>query len=210
MTAQTLAPVSAETLLWAILRRFETYALARYEAVAPEVINNDKRAVVAALNARGAKIDSPQLAFETDALIDALASAERRDALINQALLLELVGKAIYANVSLADVSSETRDLCALGVRAAEATAAAATQALREDFKSGEAFFAAMIKTSPEMLKKLTPFAETLDREIGPAFGLNFADLIGEFVSDVDEATSALGVDRKKLIAFLTNIMMET
>lgn len=209
MTAIALAPAKAEALLWAILRRFETHALARYEAVAPELVNDDKRALVAALNARAGAIDSAALDKETSALIDALSSGNRNDTLINQGLLLELVGKAIYANVGSADISEETRDLCALGGRAADAAIAAATRELQAEFPSGEAFFASMIKTSPELLKRLTPFAETLDHEVGSAFGMSFADLIGEFVSDVDDLTGSLGVDRKKLIAFLTNVMME-
>lgn len=210
MTTTVTAPAKAEALLRAILRRFEAHALARYEEVAPELANNDKRALVATLDARGGAIDPGPLDSESTVLIDALANATRRETLINQGLLLELVGKAIYANVRDAGVSDETRDLCALGGRAADAVIATVIEELRGEFPTGDAFFVAFIEASPELLKRLTPFAETLDQEIGPAFGLSFADLIGEFVSEVDDVTNALGVDRKKLIAFLTNVMMET
>lgn len=210
MTATAIAPVEAEGLLWAILRRFEAHALARYEAVAPELANDEKRALVAKLTARSAEIGSMRLARESAVLLDALSSGTRGETLINQGLLLELVGKAIYANVGDAAVSDATRDLCVLGGRAADAVIATTTGALRAEYPTGEAFFAALIDTSPELLKRLTPFAATLDYEIGPAFGLSFADLIGEFVSEVDEVTGAFGVDRKKLIAFLTHVMMET
>lgn len=209
MTTTVKAPAKAETLLWAILRRFEAHALARYEDVAPELASEEKRALVATLNSRGAEIDSDPLDRKSSALIDMLSTGARSETLINQAVLLELVGKAIYASAAEAAVTEETRALCALGGRAADAVIATATRELRDELATGEAFFAAFIKTSPELLKKLMPFAETLDHEIGPAFGLSFADLIGEFVSEVDNVTSALGVDRKKLIAFLTNVMME-
>lgn len=210
MTTAAIAPSRAETLLWAILRRFEATALARYEEVAPELASEEKRALVATLNSRGAEIDSDLLDRQSSALIDILSTGARRETLINRGLLLELVGKAIYASVAEAAVSEETRDLCALGGRAADAVIATATRELRAEFATGEAFFAAFIKASPDLLRRLMPFAETLNHEIGPAFGLSFADLVVEFVGEVDEVTSTLGVDRKKLLAFLTNVMMET
>lgn len=202
-----------DTLLYTILRAFETLALRQYEASAPELVTAPKRELVARLQALApddAPLERAGLDARIGSLLAALSSDERRAVLVNQGFLLELVGQAIYSSVSAAqEISAETRNVCELGLAASAETRAQTMTALRREFADGEAFLNALIALSPGVLKQLDPLSEALDQHFGAAFGLNFGDLIGEFVSEVDDAATALGADRRKLVGFLTHVMME-
>lgn len=202
-----------DTLLFAILRAFESLALRHYETLAPEIVTDEKRDLVARLHALApddAPLAEAGLDARVDGLLAALKGADRREVLINQAFLLELVGSAIYASAGAADGLSEAaRDVFTRGEAASKKTRDLAMASLRETFPSGDAFLDALIAVSPKALKQLDPLSEALDRHFGAAYGLNFGDLIGEFVAEVDDAAGELGADRRKLVGFLTHVLME-
>ena len=209
----TVVVAETEALLGAILRNFEALALRQYEVAAPEAATQEKRDLVARLRALApddALLARSDLDVRVQALVERLTSNDRRAVLVNQGFLLEFVGKAIYASVGVVShISEELREICALGLAASDKSRAAIMEMLRKEFPKGEDFLCALIELSPDVLKQLDPLSEELDRNFGATLGLRFGDLIGDFVSEVDDAAAELGADRRKLVAFLTHIMME-
>ncbi len=203
----------SDALFWRIMRNFEDLALRQYQALAPALANEDKRRLVARLESLApddALLDQSDMKDRVAALTQILAGRNCRAVLLNEGFLFELVGQAIYRHVYGAKhASDETRELCALGLAANQQTRAATMTSLRLQYPQGDDFLAALIEAAPPLLKAFVSFGEGLDKNFGDAFELNFADILGEVVGEIDEAAVALGADRRKLVGFLASVMME-
>lgn len=202
-----------EALLCSILRHFETLALRQYEAVAPELANGKKRALLSALQ-RLAPDDEALDGAELGELVARLAlsvtSRDRRKVLLRQAFLLEIVGQAIYASAGRSgNASDDVRAACALGIAAGEETRKAAFARIADEFEDADTLLASLVEAASGVIMALGPFGGAIDREFGESLGLNFGDLMAESMMTIDAAAARLGVDRSKLAAYLMNVMME-
>jgi uncharacterized protein YfiM (DUF2279 family) len=61
---------------------------------------------------------------------------------------------------------------------------------------------------SHEVLGAMDALAEPVDEVFGQHFGLRFADVMGEFVADLIGACTALGMQRRKVVAHLAGASM--
>jgi len=209
------APEDAdERLLWALMARFERLALDRYTALVPELATADKRAFVARLDAiasegdTGALAASP-LAAPVDALTTRAHSADEVAVLLVQGLVLERLGQAIYRIAEQSARTSEaTRSLATVGLAASQGVTSAAAQRITQRIGSGDALYAVFIDRTHDAVAALDALADPVDRVFGERFGLRFADVMGEFVADLTTACTALGMQRRKVVAHLAGACM--
>lgn len=201
-----------ERLLWALMSRFERLALERYAALVPELATGEKRAFVARLDAiatdAGALEASP-LAAPVDALLAHAQSADEVAVLLVQGLVLERLGQAIYRIAEQSTRASEaTRSLAATGLAASHGVTTAAAQRIAQQIGSGDPLYAVFIDRTHDVVAVLDALADPVDRVFGERFGLRFADLMGEFVADLTTACTALGMQRRKVVAHLAAACM--
>lgn len=203
-----------ERLLWALMARFERLALERYAALVPELATSDKRTFVARLDAivresdAGALAASP-LAAPVDALTARAQSADEVAVLLVQGLVLERLGQAIYRIAEQSTRASEaTRSLAATGLAASHGVTAAAAQRIAQQIGSGDALYAVFVDRTHDAVAALDALADPVDRVFGERFGLRFADVMGEFVADLTTACTALGMQRRKVVAHLAGACM--
>jgi hypothetical protein len=203
-----------ERLLWALMARFERLALDRYAALVPELATDDKRAFVARLDAIAADADAgaleaSPLAAPVDALLARAQSADEVAALLVQGLVLERLGQAIYRIAEqTARASEATRALAAVGLAASHGVTASAAQRIAQRIGSGDALYAVFVDRTHDVVAALDALADPVDRVFGERFGLRFADLMGEFVADLTTAGTALGMQRRKVVAHLAGACM--
>jgi hypothetical protein len=202
-----------ERLFWALMRRFETLAVDRYAVHAPALLTEPKRRFVEGLGFAAADqpllADSP-LARPTAALLAQAESADEPTTLLLHGLVLECLRQAIYRIVVGTShvVSDASRLLAADGLAASEAVAAAAATRIAERVGAGEALYAVFAAASYDLLATLDQFADPVDRVFGERFGLRFADVMGEFIADLIGACTALGMQRRKVVAHLAGAAM--
>jgi hypothetical protein len=195
------------------MRKFETLAVDRYAANAPALLAESKRRFVARLDAVGgdetALAESP-LARPVTALLARAQSADEPATLLVQGLVLETLGQAIYRIVHGTSrvVSDASRQLAQDGLAASEAVTAAASARIPERVGSGDALYAAFVGASHDVVGSLDELADPVDRVFGERFGLGFADVMGEFTADLVGACTALGMQRRKVVAHLAGAAM--
>ena len=211
-----LAPGDAdELLLWALMARFERLALDRYVALAPALADagaGAKRAWVARLDALptdAAALAASPLAPPTDALLARAQSADETAVLLVQGLVLEHLGQAIYRVAEGTERASDaSRSLARDGLAASRAVTAAAARRTADAVGSGEDLYRTFTDHTHEVLGALDALADPVDAVFGARFGLRFADVMGEFVADLVAAGTALGMQRRKIVAHLAGACM--
>ena len=127
-----------------------------------------------------------------------------------QGLVLEHLGQAIYRIVSGTSrtVSDASRRLAAEGRTASQGVTAAAAVRIPARIGSGEVLYAAFASASYDVLSTLDGLADPVDQVFGERFGLGFADVMGEFIADLIGACTALGMQRRKVVAHLAGAAM--
>jgi len=202
----------SELLLWAILGSFESLALRQYELNVPLLATMEKRALVDLLTSR---VSSSEVLEETELaspIKELVASATGSDAvhtLIVQGLLLELLGQTIYKSFGENElVSAATCALCADGLTASLAITEKVPKLITEKIGTGEDLFQALMTVSRPVLRHLDTLGEGLDQHFCERFSISFADLMGEFAAEFIPACAELGLERRKLVGYLTGALM--
>ena len=211
-----LVPSDAdELLLWALMARFERLALERYATLAPALADagdGAKRAWVARLDALPtdpAALTASPLAPPVDALLARAQSADETAVLLVQGLVLEHLGQAIYRVAQATErASAASRALAGEGLRASRVVTAAAAQRTAAVAGSGEQLYRSFTDRTHDVLAALDALADPVDAVFGARFGLRFADVMAEFVADLVAAGTALGMQRRKIVAHLAGACM--
>ena len=203
---------AAERLLWALMARFERLALERYAAHAPALATVEKARFVDRL--AGACADPGTLAASpfaapVDALLSRAQSADEASVLIVQGLVLEHLGQAIYRIATGTErASAATRALAAEGLAASRGVTAAASARIAQVIGTGDTLYAVFVERSHDVVGALDALADPVDAVFGERFGLRFGDVMGEFVADLTTACTALGMQRRKVVAHLAGACM--
>jgi hypothetical protein len=211
-----LAPSDAdELLLWALMARFERLALDRYAALSPALSaagDGAKRAWVARLDALPtdpAALAASPLAPPTDVLLARAQSTDETAVLLVQGLVLEHLGQAIYRTAQATErASAATRALAGEGLAASRQVTAVAGRRTADVVGSGEDLYRTFTDRTHDVLGALDALADPVDAVFGERFGLRFADVMGEFVADLIAAGTALGMQRRKIVAHLAGACM--
>lgn len=201
-----------ERLLWSLMQRFESLALERYGAHAPELATPGKRELVAHLSAIGrddAGLAASDLGGPAEALLARAREGGEASALLVQGVVLEHLAQAIYR---IAETSGRTgaasQALAARGLRASVEVTGLVGQRIAARIGTGDALYATFADVSHDVLAALDALAEPVDRVFGERFGLRFADVMGEFTADLVTACTALGMQRRKVVAHLAGAAM--
>jgi hypothetical protein len=204
----------SEALLWSILARFESLAVAQYEVSAPALLTGEKHAVVALLRTRvdvigDAELTGTSLAGPIAALITAVSGTAEAHVLIAQGLFLELIGEAIYRTFGVnAATSAPTRQLCELGALAGARARGMIAELLRARIGEGDVLLTAIMNESAPLLRSLDELGEAIDAYYLERFGVSFADLMGEVAAELIALCPQLALDRRKFVGFLTSALM--
>jgi hypothetical protein len=201
-----------EQLMWGVLSRLESLALAKYRKDVPELATPEKEAVVRTLQ-EGAPdngpVDSSPLGLPIHELLEAASRPGLADTLIVQGLLLERLGQIIYKVLgSHQAVSSSTRSLAASGWSACSTVIGLASQRLRTIVGEGDVLFDVFSTVSESVLRRLDSLGTCVDELFGKRFGLTFAEVLGDFTAELLPACVELGMNRRKLICHLAGAFM--
>jgi hypothetical protein len=201
-----------ELLLWALMRRFERLALEGYSAHSPTLATPEKRDFVARLEAVPADeeaLAASELGGPVEHLLARARSADEVAVLIAQGLVLEQLGRAIYRVAEGTDrASSATRALAAAGGVASASVTAAASARIARHVGTAEQLYPVFADRSHDLIAALDALAEPVDRVFAGRFGLRFADVMGEFAAELITAATALGMQRRKVVAHLAGACM--
>jgi hypothetical protein len=202
-----------ERLFWTLMRRFETLALDRYDAHAPDLATPEKRAFVstiAATSLADADLAAHDLAAPTDALLAAAASRDAVATLIVQGLVLEHLAQTIYGIVAATEqmVGETSRALARIGRAASASVTAEVPARLDAALPDPAALWTAFAAASHDVLAALDGLADPVDRVFGLRFDLRFADVMGDFIADLIGACTSLGMPRRKVVAHLAGAAM--
>lgn len=201
-----------ELLLWALMARFERLARDRYATHAPALAQPAKERFVARLDALATDsgaLAASVLAPPVEALLARAQSTDETAVLLVQGLVLEHLGQAIYRVAQATErASAATRDLAGAGLDASQAVTRAASARIAEAVGTGEALYRVFVDRTHDVLGALDALADPVDAVFGARFGLRFADLMGEFVADLIGAATALGMQRRKVVAHLAGACM--
>jgi hypothetical protein len=201
-----------ELLLWSLMDEFERLALASYEAHSPTLATPEKRQLVArlaTLGLDGSALARSSLGAPAAPLLAHARTGDEVTALIVQGLVLEHMAQAIYRIAQASDRASvASRAIAATGLVASMSAIAAASARLATRVGTGDALYAVFAEVSHAPLGALDALAEPVDEVFGEHFGLRFADVMGEFVADLIGACTALGMQRRKVVAQLAGASM--
>ena len=201
-----------ELLLWSLMDEFERAALDSYAAHSPGLATGEKRQFVARLAALGlaeGALAASSLGAPAAALLARARGTDELSALIVQGLVLEHMGHAIYRIAQASErASAASRAIAASGLGASVSVIAAASARLTARVGTGETLYAVFAEESHEVLGAMDALAEPVDEVFGQHFGLRFADVMGEFVADLIGACTALGMQRRKVVAHLAGASM--
>lgn len=202
---------SKERVAWAMMRRFEALAAEQYAKHAPTLLTDEKKAVLTQLDAISpddAPLGDSPLGEPIAGLLDA-AKGEQKHTLLVQALLLEQLGALIYEAVKdNENVSEAGRALAADGAVAATATVEQAPDLVEKHIGTGDAAFDAFTSTTGDVLSRLDSLGEAVDDMFGDAFDLRFADVMGDLTAELLPVCTGLGMQRRKLMMYLTSCLM--
>jgi len=201
-----------ELLFWDLMGRFERLALARYGAHAPELATHLKQQLVERLDALPsdeASFATSELAAPVEALLARAQSTNEVAVLIVQGLILEHLGLAIYRIAASNHRSSgATRALAAAACDACASVTSVASTRIAARIGTSDQLFVVFADVSHEVMSAIDALAEPVDHVFGEQFGLRFADVLGEFSAELITACTALGMQRRKVVAHLAAACM--
>ncbi len=73
---------------------------------------------------------------------------------------------------------------------------------------NGDDLFATFADVSGDVLSRMDAVGEEIDRVFGAPFGLQFKDIVGEFVAKMIPVCSDLGMSRRKVVSHLAGSFM--
>jgi hypothetical protein len=212
LSSPTLQLNESETLLWTILRNFEALALKQYENNIPNLATAQKKELVKLLISQvptDTVLDSTNLAQPVNDLLIAATSDNKLDTLIIQGILLEVLGQTIYQTIKESDKFTETtHKLCNVGLTARASIKEKTHKLIIEKIGFGDNVYKAFINISRPVIICLDALGESLDQHFSEKFDISFSDLMGEFVAELVATTIELGMERRKVVAYLTSTLM--
>ncbi len=204
----------AELLLWTILRKFESLALTQYELYEFPLATAEKHALVDLLFSQASADDalwSTTLYSPVKTLLADAAGSGEFHTLIGQALMLEVLGQTIYQAFSDNElVSPATHALCVMGLKASKANRGKLAALFAEKFGHGTDLVPTFIASSKSVVADLDKLGVGIDEHFSKRFGLQYADLMGDFVAELIPVCVELGIDRRTTIGCLTDALMRS
>ncbi len=200
-----------EALLFDLLARIEADTLERYERLLPELVTSAKRDLIAKLRARASQAPprDPELDEGAERVLAAAASEEPARVLCVQGLVLETLGRCIYAAAAAAPgLGPEARALAEEGRIACETVTRKASAEAPRHIGSGEAAFASFAEATHDVIGELEAIAEPIDRSFSEAFDTHYAELMGDFTADLLLACVELGMPRRKVVTHFAGASM--
>ena len=201
-----------ELLLWALMHKFERLALERYMTHAKALATAEKRRFVARLDALEtdeAPLAASVLAAPVEEIFARARTTDAVSVLIVQGLVLEHLGQAIYRVAKDTErASPASRVLAAAGGAASVSVTTEASAEIAQRVGTHERLYPVFAEVSEEVLAALDALAEPVDEVFGERFGLRFADVLGEFAAGLITACTALGMQRRKVVAHLAGACM--
>jgi len=202
----------AELILWALMEKFERLAIDRYARFAPRLATDEKRRFCARLDALVVDpepLATSELAGPVEELLARARSADEIATLIVQGLVLENLGQAIYRVAAHTErASAVSRDVAEEGRAACASVTVVAAARIAELVGTHERLYASFADGSYDVLGALDALAEPVDLVFGERYGLRFADVLGEFAADLITTCTALGLQRRKVVAHLAGACM--
>jgi len=202
----------SEALLWTILARFESLAVAQYTASAPALLTPEKLAAAALLRARisdDAYLVGSGLEAPIDALLQSATSSREEHVLVAQGLFLEAIGEAIYRNFRDNEATGEpTRALCERGFAAGARAREMIPGLLRARIGDGDVLLQAIMNEAGPLLRSIDDLGEGIDASFLDRYGVSFADLMGDVAAELIAMCADLNIDRRKFVSFLTSALM--
>ena len=203
---------SGECLLWTILRSFESLALKQYELNVSMLATAEKKDLVQLLVSQvptDEALEGTDLALPIKNLMVSATGTDQEHTLIVQGLLLEVLGRTIYRMFQAKDMfSSSTSALCNTGLEAGKSIHREIRRLINEKIGIGEQLFQAFVTISKPVIINLDALGERLDRHFNERFGISFADLMGEFIAELIPTCVELGMERRKIVGYLTSVLM--
>ncbi len=201
-----------EALLWSTLLSFEDLAQRQYRAHVPELLSDAKAAFVedlATLAGPSALLADSSIGGPVSRLLVRAAGEDRQATLNIQGLLLERLGLTIYQMAAESSgVSEDGRALARQGAAACQEILDRVPAILEAELVDGNARLAAFEHTTSSVIQELDALGEGVDREFSEPLDLNYADLMGEFAGELLEGCVELGMERRRLVVFLTGQLM--
>ena len=200
-----------ELSLWALMYRFEHLALELYRNHAPELVSEQKQALVAQLRSLGADtatLDS-RVNASAVALLESAQGSTMEHTLMVQGLLLEPFAQIVYRTLAARDGITQ-RALCGVGSDASRRVSMALPLEIRRHVGEGEGLFRIFARTTRPLLQRFDPLGEAIDVVYGSSYGLVFAELVGELSSELLPFCTSLGMERRKVVSHITSAFMES
>ncbi len=203
-----------ELLLWTILAKFESLALLQYSLYVIDLDTPEKQQLVDMLLSTipsDEALETTTLSLPVENLLADATSTDKFHILIVQGLILELLGQTIYRSFADNDLASQTtRGMCVLGLKASSDNTAKLPKLFAEKVGSGDELFQAFITVSRPVISHLDELGQGLEEQFSKRFGISYADLMGDFMAELIPVCVELGMDRRRLVAYLTGALMGT
>jgi hypothetical protein len=201
-----------ESLLWTVLRNFESIALQQYQSYCPALATPEKRTYLTKLQAIApddALLEKSELSIPIRELLASAQSQTEVATLIIQGLILEQFGRALYDTLArLEEVGPQTRTLALEGKAISSALADVVPSLLTKKNGEGEVIFEIFVRHSHDVLRRLDILGEGLDQRFADRFSVRFSEIVAEFAADLIQTCVAMGINRKKLMCHLTGCLM--
>jgi hypothetical protein len=202
----------SETLLWTILRNFESLALEQYEKYVPSLVTAQKKELISLLTDQvpaNTALEQTTLAKPVGDLLACAKSDNEFNSLIIQGLLLEVLGQTIYQTIKDSEsFTQSTHDLGTIGLAANASNKQETLKLITDKIGNGDKLYQAFINVSKPVVKNLDALGESLDQHFSEKFGISFSDLMGEFVAELISVSTELGMERRKIVSYLTSTLM--
>ncbi len=212
LASDTAQLTDSEILLWTVLHNFEALALSQYEKFCSALATPEKKELVSLLFSRvpdNKAMENTSLDQPVKALLDAATSSSEKDTLLIQGLLLEVLGKTIYDTFKDSEsFTAATHHLCSVGLKAQDSIGTKITTAIKERIGTAEQIYSAFIDISKPVILRLDALGESLDQHFSEQFDISFSDLMGSFVAELVLTCTNLGMERRKIVGYLTSALM--
>lgn len=200
-----------ERRLWKVLQSFESLAICQYEANVPAIDTTQKRELLHMLDDQigvEQSFDPYELDVPIKNLLKAATICGECEVLIMQGLILELLAKALYEAIEPNEGISIARlNLCSAGITASKAVSRQVLQCLATN-NNRQQFERIFMTVSKPLFLSFSLISEDLDIYIGSKLGMSFTDVLADFVSELVPICSNLGIERRKTMGYLTNVLM--
>jgi hypothetical protein len=200
-----------ERLFWTVMKRLEAVALEQYRRFAPNLATLPKVELVESIGAAapGDAISDADLSKGLDEVIANARGKDEDATLMLQGLLLERLGRTIYAVLHAREnISEATRAMAERAAEVSDRIAEFAAERLKVKYPDGDKLFQFFQDSTGNLFRSLDGISAGIDRAFGQRFGITFADLIGEYTADILPTLASLGMNRRKVVCHLTGSFM--